>query len=40
MQGIVDANEPFDTITALERAYPPAHGMCLAKGGQRRNAPP
>jgi hypothetical protein len=39
MQAIVDANEPFNTITALERAYPPAHGMCLTKTGQRRKAP-
>jgi hypothetical protein len=34
MQEIVDANEPFETITALERAYPPAHGMCRTKAGQ------
>ena len=36
MQEIVEANEPFETITALERAYPPAHGRCLTKAGQRR----
>ena len=36
MQEIVEANEPFGTITALERAYPPAHRRCLTKAGQRR----
>lgn len=28
MQEIVDDNEPFDGITALERTYPPAHRTC------------
>ncbi len=37
MLEIVDPNEPFSAITALERAYPPADRMCLAKAGQRGN---
>ena len=35
MQGIVEDNEPFENITALERAYPPAHRMCRKDAGWR-----
>jgi len=28
MQAIVEDNQPFESITALERAYPPAHQAC------------
>jgi hypothetical protein len=33
MQGIVDNNEPFENITALERTYPPAHQSCYRDAG-------
>ncbi|GJD93952.1 hypothetical protein OCOJLMKI_1150 [Methylobacterium iners] len=36
MQQIVEANERFDTITALERTYPPAHRMCLRQAQDAR----
>ena len=32
MQAVVDNNEPFDSITELERTYPPAHRVC--RGGK------
>ena len=35
MQGIVEDNQPFENITALERAYPPAHQMCWKDAGGR-----
>lgn len=28
MQAVVDNNEPFESITELERTYPPAHRVC------------
>lgn len=33
MQAVVDNNEPFESITALERTYPPAHQNCHRKAG-------
>lgn len=35
MQDVVDNNEPFENITALERTYPPAHEMCWDKAGRK-----
>lgn len=35
MQGIVDDNKPFDSISALEHTYPPAHQMCWKDAGRR-----
>ena len=35
MQAIVEDNQPFESITALERAYPPAHQMCWKDAGGR-----
>ena len=35
MQGIVDNNEPFESISTLERTYPPAHQMCWKDAGKR-----
>jgi hypothetical protein len=32
MQAVVDNNEPFESITELERTYPPAHRVC--RGGK------
>jgi hypothetical protein len=34
MQGVVD-NEPFDSISALEHTYPPAHQMCWKDAGRK-----
>ena len=28
MQAIVEDNQPFESVTALERTYPPAHEAC------------
>ena len=35
MQEIVDDNEPFENITALERTYPPAHEQCWTDAGRK-----
>ena len=35
MQGIVDDNEPFDSISALEHTFPPAHLMCWKDAWRR-----
>lgn len=35
MQDVVEDNQPFDDITALERTYPPAHEMCWEKAGRK-----
>lgn len=32
MQAVVNNNEPFESITELERTYPPAHRVC--RGGK------
>lgn len=32
MQQVVDDNQPFESITELERTYPPAHRVC--RGGK------
>ena len=34
MQAVVEDNQPFDSITALERSYPPAHDMCWKAAGR------
>lgn len=34
MQETVDDNEPFDSISALEHIYPPAHQMCWKDAGR------
>ncbi len=33
MQQIVEDNQPFENVTALERTYPPAHQMCWKDTG-------
>jgi hypothetical protein len=33
MQAVVDNDEPFENITALERTYPPAHRDCHRAAG-------
>jgi len=35
MQEVVDDNEPFDSISALEHTYPPAHQMCWKDAGKK-----
>jgi invasion protein IalB len=35
MQEVVDDNEPFDSISALEHTYPPAHQMCWKDAGRK-----
>ena len=35
MQQIVEDNQPFENVTALERTYPPAHQMCWKDTGGR-----
>ena len=35
MQQIVEDNQPFENVTALERTYPPAHQMCWNDAGRR-----
>ena len=35
MQETVDDNEPFDSISALEHTYPPAHQMCWKDAGRK-----
>lgn len=35
MQATVDNNEPFDSISALEHTYPPAHQMCWKDAGRK-----
>jgi hypothetical protein len=35
MQSTVDDNQPFEDVTALERAYPPAHLMCWKDAGRK-----
>ena len=35
MEQIVEDNQPFETVTALERTYPPAHQMCCKDAGRR-----
>jgi hypothetical protein len=35
MQATVDDNEPFDSVSALEHTYPPAHQMCWKDAGRR-----
>ncbi|MBN8962550.1 MAG: hypothetical protein J0H71_15565 [Rhizobiales bacterium] len=35
MREIVDNNEPFENITALERTYPPAHEVCWKDAGRK-----
>lgn len=35
MQDIVEDNQPFENIAALERVYPPAHEMCWDKAGRK-----
>jgi len=35
MQQIVEDNQPFESVTALERTYPPAHQMCWKATGGR-----
>lgn len=35
MQDVVEDNQPFDDITALERTYPPAHEMCWKEAGRK-----
>jgi hypothetical protein len=35
MQDIVEDNQPFENITALERTYPPAHEMCWEKARRK-----
>jgi hypothetical protein len=35
MQQTVDDNEPFDSISALEHTYPPAHEMCWKDAGRK-----
>lgn len=35
MQQTVDDNEPFDSISALEHTYPPAHQMCWKDAGRK-----
>jgi hypothetical protein len=29
------ANQPFEDVTSLERAYPPAHLMCWKEAGRK-----
>jgi invasion protein IalB len=35
MQQIVEDNQPFENVTALERTFPPAHQMCWNDAGRR-----
>ncbi len=35
MQQIVEDNQPFENVTALERTFPPAHQMCWSDAGRR-----
>jgi hypothetical protein len=35
MQQIVEDNQPFENVTALERTYPPAHQKCWKDAGRR-----
>jgi hypothetical protein len=35
MQQIVDDNQSFENVTALERTYPPAHQTCWKDAGGR-----
>ncbi|MEH2510283.1 hypothetical protein V1291_001637 [Nitrobacteraceae bacterium AZCC 1564] len=35
MQEVVEDNQPFENITALERTYPPAHEMCWKEAGRK-----
>ncbi|WP_424627672.1 hypothetical protein [Bradyrhizobium sp. SYSU BS000235] len=35
MQDVVEDNQPFENVTALERTYPPAHEMCWDKAGRK-----
>jgi hypothetical protein len=35
MQQIVEDNQPFENVTALERTFPPAHRMCWKGIGGR-----
>ncbi|CAN5205928.1 hypothetical protein BH10PSE11_BH10PSE11_15530 [soil metagenome] len=37
MQEVVDNNQPFESITDLERTYPPAHQMCSKGVVSRRH---
>jgi hypothetical protein len=35
MQEVVEGNQPFESITDLERTYPPAHQMCWKDAGKK-----
>jgi hypothetical protein len=35
MQATVDDNQPFESVTDVERTYPPAHQMCWKDAGRR-----
>jgi hypothetical protein len=35
MEETVDNNQPFEDVTSLERAYPPAHLMCWKDAGRK-----
>jgi hypothetical protein len=35
MEETVDDNQPFEDVTSLERAYPPAHLMCWKEAGRK-----
>ncbi len=35
MQATVDDNQPFESVTDLERTYPPAHQMCWKDAGRK-----
>lgn len=35
MQEMIGAGDRFDSITAMERMYPPAHRSCMRKAGMR-----
>ena len=35
MEETIDNNQPFEDVTSLERAYPPAHLMCWKDAGRK-----
>jgi hypothetical protein len=35
MEETIDDNQPFEDVTSLERAYPPAHLMCWKDAGRK-----
>lgn len=35
MQELIGAEQKFETITEMERMYPPAHRSCMRKAGMR-----